>query len=350
MKQNNAKHKVDASQPKLRGIDSKTHTKEQRKLMLWILSSSFGLLVSFLFLVKLPNLKTLYPGLFDHDIVSVLLILMMMICVVLIAYGAFLYRSSKIEHEQEEIKTELSEIKKGFNKNPVLTLWLKFHTDSKETDKDARRATNIRFLFALALFGMGVLSFGLAFFNLTSKSVETVPLLVETGLSILGLCGGVLTTYFKSTDERKKENQTITGEMLVAAINNKLLPPHATEETTPVLLWSPACAGCRKAKNYLDEKEITYTLRDITDTKPTYEELHGWYSNSGLPIKRFFSYGKKYKELSLKDKLLSMDANECLRLLVTDALLLIHPMILYGDIVIPGFNREEWDKLFEKNL
>lgn len=88
----------------------------------------------------------------------------------------------------------------------------------------------------------------------------------------------------------------------------------------------------------------------MSSNKPTYEELNGWYGNSGLPINRFFSYGKKYKELSLKDKLSGMNTEECLNLLIAEAFLLNHPMLLHGNTVIPGFNKEKWDKLFEKEF
>ena len=35
----------------------------------------------------------------------------------------------------------------------------------------------------------------------------------------------------------------------------------------------PKCTTCQKAKKWLDEKEISYTLRDIKTENPTQEEL-----------------------------------------------------------------------------
>ena len=49
----------------------------------------------------------------------------------------------------------------------------------------------------------------------------------------------------------------------------------------------PKCSACKKAKKWLDEKQISYTDRHIVEENPTYEELKEWYQKSGMPLKKF---------------------------------------------------------------
>ena len=75
------------SQKKCKVKNNLNNSFEPKKLVMWIIVSCFGLLFSFVLLVKLPELKISYPIAFDNDIVDVLFILIMMISVVLIAYS-----------------------------------------------------------------------------------------------------------------------------------------------------------------------------------------------------------------------------------------------------------------------
>ena len=71
-----------------------------------------------------------------------------------------------------------------------------------------------------------------------------------------------------------------------------------------LFLCYPKCSTCQKAKAWLDEQGIPYTLRDIKLENPTAQELREWWTASGLPLKRFFNTsGLQYKALGLKDKL-----------------------------------------------
>ena len=78
----------------------------------------------------------------------------------------------------------------------------------------------------------------------------------------------------------------------------------------------PKCTTCQKAQKWLDEKGIEYTLRNIKEDNPTYDELKEWYGKSGLPLKKFFNTsGLLYKSMKLKEKLPSMSEEEMLKLL-----------------------------------
>ena len=102
-------------------------------------------------------------------------------------------------------------------------------------------------------------------------------------------------------------------------------------------IWYAKCSTCQKAKKWLDDNNIEYTLRDIVLETPTEEELSIWIKESGLDIKKFFNTsGMKYRELGLKDKLDNMSLEEKVKLLSSDGMLIKRPLIV-GDKIIPGF-------------
>lgn len=107
----------------------------------------------------------------------------------------------------------------------------------------------------------------------------------------------------------------------------------------------PKCSTCKKAKKWLDEKQIPYTDRHIVEENPTYEELKEWYQKSEMPLKKFFNTsGLLYKELQLKDKLKDMSEEEQLKLLSTNGMLVKRPLVVDGDTVLTGFKESEWEE------
>jgi arsenate reductase len=103
------------------------------------------------------------------------------------------------------------------------------------------------------------------------------------------------------------------------------------------------CSTCQKALKWLDANGIAYEERPIKEENPTLEELKTWYGISGLPLKRFFNTsGNIYKEMSLKDKLPSMDEDEQLALLATDGMLVKRPLAVGDGFVLTGFKEAEW--------
>ena len=72
----------------------------------------------------------------------------------------------------------------------------------------------------------------------------------------------------------------------------------------------PKCTTCQRAKEWLDDNNIEYELRDIKVNNPTLEELSKWYKMSGLPLKKFFNTsGLLYKSMGLKSWLLCRKKN-----------------------------------------
>lgn len=108
----------------------------------------------------------------------------------------------------------------------------------------------------------------------------------------------------------------------------------------------PKCSTCQKAKRWLDEHNVEYTERHIVENNPTYEELKQWWTESGLPLKRFFNTsGLLYKDMQLKDKLASMSEDEQLELLATNGMLVKRPLLVGDGHVLVGFRESEWEKI-----
>ena len=110
-----------------------------------------------------------------------------------------------------------------------------------------------------------------------------------------------------------------------------------------IFIWLPKCSTCQKAKKWLDDNGIKYTLRDIVLDTPSEEELKIWINKSGLDIKSFFNTsGFKYRNLGLKDKLDGMSFDDKVKLLSSDGMLIKRPLLI-GDKIIAGF--KNYDKL-----
>ncbi|HIR91947.1 MAG TPA: arsenate reductase family protein [Candidatus Egerieimonas intestinavium] len=111
----------------------------------------------------------------------------------------------------------------------------------------------------------------------------------------------------------------------------------------------PKCSTCQKAKKWLEERGVEFEDRHILEQNPTKEELKLWWEKSGLPLKRFFNTsGQKYRELQLKDRILTMSQEEQLELLSTDGMLVKRPVLVGEDFVTTGFREKEWETLLGK--
>ena len=116
-----------------------------------------------------------------------------------------------------------------------------------------------------------------------------------------------------------------------------------------LFLCYPKCTTCQKAKAWLEEQKVDYTLRDIKLENPSLEELRQWWQASGLPLKKFFNTsGLQYKTLDLKNKLPDMTEEEQLALLATDGMLVKRPIIVTDDgKVLTGFKESDWENLLK---
>jgi len=112
-----------------------------------------------------------------------------------------------------------------------------------------------------------------------------------------------------------------------------------------LFLQYPPCSTCKKAKAWLDERQVSYEARNIKEENPTVEELKAWHEKSGLPLKRFFNTsGLAYKALGLKDRLPTMADEEQYQLLASDGMLVKRPLVVGEDFVLVGFREAQWQE------
>ena len=103
---------------------------------------------------------------------------------------------------------------------------------------------------------------------------------------------------------------------------------------------------CESEKIGWKQTVLQYEDRPIVEQPPTVEELKQWVAKSGLPLKKFFNTsGLVYKSLNLKDKLPSMTEEEQYAVLASDGKLVKRPIVVRGDLVLVGFNEEQWKQL-----
>lgn len=113
-----------------------------------------------------------------------------------------------------------------------------------------------------------------------------------------------------------------------------------------IFIEYPKCSTCKKAKKWLEENNIEFVDRNIVEETPTVKELTEWIERSGLEIRKWFNTsGLKYKELNLKEKLVTMSDKEKIELLAGDGMLIKRPILVSDKEIFTGFKEEKWNLL-----
>ena len=116
--------------------------------------------------------------------------------------------------------------------------------------------------------------------------------------------------------------------------------------TDMMFVCYPKCSTCKKAQKFLEEKGISFTIRDIKTENPTAEELGEWRRRSGLPLRKFFNTsGMLYRSMELASRLPDMGEEEQLALLASDGMLVKRPILVTEEFVLVGFRQAEWEKV-----
>ena len=113
-----------------------------------------------------------------------------------------------------------------------------------------------------------------------------------------------------------------------------------------IFIEYPKCSTCKKAKKWLEGNNIEFIDRNIVEETPTVEELTEWIQKSGEELKKWFNTsGLKYKELNLKDKLVTMSDKEKIELLASDGMLIKRPVLVSDKGIFTGFKEDKWNIL-----
>lgn len=107
------------------------------------------------------------------------------------------------------------------------------------------------------------------------------------------------------------------------------------------------CGSCRKAKAFLDVRDIEYEDFDVTQTPPSKSALKRAMKAKGLR-KLFNTSGVQYRELNIKDKISSMTETQALDLLAANGRLIKRPIAIDKDRVTVGFDPEEYETVWSR--
>lgn len=92
------------------------------------------------------------------------------------------------------------------------------------------------------------------------------------------------------------------------------------------------CSTCKGVLKTMDEKNLSYELRDIKEDNPSKEEIKKWHEATDYDIKRFFNTsGMIYRQENLKDKLKDMTLDEKYEKLASDGMLVKRPILFLDD-------------------
>lgn len=109
------------------------------------------------------------------------------------------------------------------------------------------------------------------------------------------------------------------------------------------------CNTCREALKSLRAKGHELQMIELFENPPSASQLKAWMEASGLPIQRFFNVsGEVYRDMQLKDKLLTMSEDEKLALLASNGRLVKRPIAFDENKVTVGFKEAEYAEVWGK--
>lgn len=108
----------------------------------------------------------------------------------------------------------------------------------------------------------------------------------------------------------------------------------------PTFFDKKTCGTCKKAKAYLDEKNVDFEVVDIINEPPTREMLEKFIDADN--VKPFLnSRSAIYREMKLGQNL--PDKKKAIELMLKDPNLIKRPFIVKGEVGSFGFKADEFD-------
>ena len=132
--------------------------------------------------------------------------------------------------------------------------------------------------------------------------------------------------------------------------NKNYLMMHLQILIYQIILYSYLrCSTCKKASNWLDQKNIEYKLIDIVQETPKVEYLYlALEKYSDDKNKVFNTRGKKFKSIDFD--IFASTNEQIIKLLTNDGKLIKRPFLVYKEKkIILGFNENEYSNLFNND-
>ena len=109
------------------------------------------------------------------------------------------------------------------------------------------------------------------------------------------------------------------------------------------------CETCRKAKKWLEERNISYVNVGIRENPPSPKELLAMLkAHEGEAKKLFNTSSKDYRDPEVKDMLPKMTDKEKINLLSQRGNLIKRPFLIGDGVLLQGFKPEIWESAFGK--
>lgn len=103
------------------------------------------------------------------------------------------------------------------------------------------------------------------------------------------------------------------------------------------------CDSCRKARRFLEGRQVPVECRDIVSHPPGRPELLKALHAVGGNVRRLFNTsGKQYRELRLGEKVATMSDEEALALLEANGWFVKRPLLLWDDGALVGYSEDRW--------
>ena len=113
-----------------------------------------------------------------------------------------------------------------------------------------------------------------------------------------------------------------------------------------IIYIHPKCSTCKDAIRFLEERNVAFSTKDITQTAPSVAELKKMLDYQEGNLKKIVnSSGQLYREMELSKKLPEMPLQAVLALLSEQGMLVKRPFLLGKDFGISGFNAASWSKI-----
>lgn len=110
----------------------------------------------------------------------------------------------------------------------------------------------------------------------------------------------------------------------------------------PIHLYGiPNCDTVKKARKWLEARELEYVFHDFKKEEPRPADLREWIAAKGLDIV-LNRRGTTYRKLSDEEKAAAADEAKAVDLLVQHPSMIKRPVAVHSGGTLIGFTEDEW--------